>query len=154
MLYACDPRVMVLQKASESKGAAPAPAAAEVDSDDESATMKPSAAQKASKHILAQGKPTDGVLLIAWRLSIEDAAAQEVPVATLELEAPSSNLSGDWQQPRTQFVPIGGPNPASGSKPSVSMCRVNLTFNICAASLPSLGFCPASHCLPGWLEAH
>jgi hypothetical protein len=55
--------LMFTQRTSELKKTAPAPAAAEVDSDEEG-TMTPSAAKKASKHILAQSKASDGLCFL------------------------------------------------------------------------------------------
>ena len=39
--------------------------------------------------------------------------AAEMPITTLEAEAPAQHHAGEWQQPRTNFVPIGGPSKAA-----------------------------------------
>ena len=59
-----------------------------------------------------------------------------MPVTTLESEPLYSNLAGDWQQPRTQFVPIGS---APGSAPAAA-ARAAPKADAAAAStaVPSL----------------
>lgn len=92
------------KRTAELKQSAPAAAVSpDPDSDDESATLKPAAAAQA-KHILAQSKVD----------------AQEMQVTTMEAEATYSNLAGAWQQPRTQFVPIGAAPGVSSAAPALA----------------------------------
>ena len=46
-------------------------------------------------------------------MSVDLFLAAEMPITTLEAEAPVQHHAGEWQQPRTNFVPIGGPSKAA-----------------------------------------